>query len=150
MIQTKRLVLYPASREQMENAIASATDGELGKAYAEMLEGGLQHPDQWAWHAMWMIELPDGTHVGDLCFKGLGADGTVEIGYGILETYQNRGYATEAVAVAVEWALAQPAVCRVEAETDPDNRASRKVLEKCGFIPTGTTGEEGPRFFKIS
>ena len=134
----------------MENTIASETDGELKKAYMEMLQGCLQHPDQWDWYAMWMIELLDRTHVGDFCFKGLGADGTVEIGYGILEAYQNRGYATEAVAAAVEWALAQSAVCRVEAETDPDNCASRRVLEKNGFIPTGTTGEEGPRFFRVS
>lgn len=34
----------------------------------------------------------------------------------------------------------------VEAETAPDNKASQRVLEKCGFVPDGTTGEEGPRF----
>ena len=106
MIKTKRLILYPASREQIENTIASETDGELKKAYMEMLQGCLQHPGQWDWYAMWMLELLDRTHVGDFCFKGLGADGTVEIGYGILEAYQNRGYASEAVAAAVEWALA--------------------------------------------
>ena len=150
MIKTKRLMLYPASREQMENAIASETDLELRKAYTEMLEGCLQHPDQWAWNAMWMIELLDGTHIGDLCFKGLADDGTVEIGYGILEEYQNRGYATEAVDAAAAWALKQPAVSRVEAETDPGNIASQRVLKKAGFIPTGTIGEEGPRFFRVS
>ena len=26
------------------------------------------------------------------------------------------------------------------------NKASQRVLEKCGFVPDGTTGEEGPRF----
>ena len=150
MIKTKRLILYPASQKQMENAIASETDFELRKAYTEMLEGCLQHPEQWDWYAMWMIELLDGTHIGDLCFKGLCVDGMVEIGYGILEEYQNRGYATEAVDAAAVWALKQPAVSRVEAETDPENRVSQKVLEKTGFIPTGTFGEEGPRFFKES
>ena len=149
MIKTKRLIIYPASREQMENTIAAETDGELKKAYTEMLEGCLQHPEHWNWYAMWMIELQNGTHIGDLCFKGLADDGMVEIGYGILEEYQNRGYATEAVDAAAVWALKQPAVSRVEAETDPGNQVSRRVLEKCGFIPTGTTGEEGPRFFKV-
>ena len=97
---------------------------------------------------MWMIELLDGTHIGDLCFKGLEADGIVEIGYGILEEYQGQGYATEAVGEAANWALQQPGVRRVEAETEPDNRASQRVLEKCGFLPSGTFGEEGPRFFQ--
>ena len=27
-----------------------------------------------------------------------------------------------------------------------DNIVSQKVLAKCGFNPTGTIGEEGPRF----
>ncbi len=30
----------------------------------------------------------------------------------------------------------------------PDNVASQRVLEKCGFCPMGITGEEGPRFIK--
>ena len=115
-----------------------------------MLEGCLQHPDQWHWYAMWMIELKDRTHIGDLCFKGLGANGVVEIGYGILEEYQGNGYASEAVGAAVNWALQQSGVTRVEAETEPDNRASQRVLEKCGFFPTGTVGEEGPRFFRTA
>ena len=33
----------------------------------------------------------------------------------------------------------------VEAETAPDNKASQRVLEKCGFVPDGT-GVEGPHF----
>ena len=150
MIETKRLRIYPATREQMEAYIAAETDAELKKAYAEMLEGCLRHPDQWQWYAMWMIKLRDGTHIGDLCFKGLEANGMAEIGYGILEEYQGRGYATEAVGAAVIWALKQPDVACVEAETEPDNRASQRVLEKCGFLPSGTVGEEGPRFFRTA
>lgn len=150
MIQTKRLRIYPAGREQMEAYIDAETDADLKKAYTEMLEGCLRYPDQWQWYAMWMIELPDGTPVGDLCFKGLGADGMAEIGYGIREEYRGQGYAAEAADAAVNWALGQPSVSRVEAETEPDNRASQRVLEKCGFLPSGVMGEEGPRFFKTA
>ena len=150
MIETKRLRIYPAAREQMEAFIAAETDADLKTAYTEMLEGCLRHPDQWQWYAMWMIELRDGTHIGDLCFKGLGANGTVEIGYGVLEEYQGQGYAAEAVDAVVVWALDQPDVTRVEAETAPNNRASQRVLDKCGFLPSGTFGEEGTRFFKTA
>ena len=150
MIETKRLKIYPAAQEQMEAFIAAETAAELKMAYSEMLEGCLRHPDQWQWYAMWMIELPDGTHIGDLCFKGLEANGMVEIGYGIWEEYQGQGYATEAVDATVAWALKQPEVVCVEAETEPDNRASRRVLEKCGFRPSGTIGKEGPRFFRVA
>ena len=146
MIRTERLTIYPASQEQMEAMIASEQDEELKKAYTEMLEGCLRHPDQWDWYAMWMIEKTDGTHIGDLCFKGLREDGIAEIGYGILEEYQGQGYATEAVQTACRWAFLHPDVRSLEAETDAGNAASQRVLEKCGFRPNGIIGEEGPRF----
>ena len=146
MIKTERLQLYPASEAQRKAFISAEKDDELRKAYTEMLEFSLQHPAQWEWYAMWMIERTDGTHIGDLCFKGLGPDGIAEIGYGILEEYRGHGYATEAVKAAVAWAYGHPDVISVEAETDPDNKASQRVLEKCGFLPNGKTGEEGPRF----
>ena len=145
-IETKRLALYPATREQMEAMIAAERDDDLRAAYAQMLDGCLRNPELWDWYAMWMLERRDGTHVGDLCFKGLGADGVVEIGYGILEAHQGRGYATEAVEAAVSWALRDPRVTSVEAEAEEGNLASRRVLEKCGFAPNGTIGEEGPRY----
>ena len=150
MKETKRLRLYPASREQMEAFIAAETDGDLKAAYTQMLEGCLRHPDQWEWYAMWMIELQDGTHIGDLCFKGLDASGAAEVGYGLLEEYRGQGYAAEALEAAVSWALKQDGVTRVEAETEPDNRASQRILEKCGFRPSGVVGEEGPRFFRAA
>ena len=84
--------------------------------------------------------------MGNLSFKGFNDDGSVEIGYGIDEAYQGQGYATEAVNAAVMWALQQPGVTRVDAETESDNKASQRVLEKCEFIPLGIDGEEGPRF----
>ena len=146
MIKTERLQIYPASENQMKACISAETDKEMKKAYSEMLEGCLNHPDQWDWYAMWMIELKDGTHIGDLCFKGLAPNGTTEIGYGILDDYQGQGYATEAVKAVLDWALQDPKVTTVEAETDPGNMASQRVLEKCGFVPNGKTGEEGPRF----
>ena len=93
-----------------------------------------------------MIEKTDGTHIGDLCFKGLRENGIAEIGYGILEAYQGQGYATEAVRAACRWAFGHTEVKMLEAETDAGNTASQRVLQKCGFRPNGTFGEEGPRF----
>ena len=122
------------------------TDEILKAAYTEMLEGCLKHPEQWKWYAIWMIELKDGTHIGELCFKGIDSNGSVEIGYGISEAYEGNGYGTEAVLVVVHWAIEQKEVTRIEAETEPENIASQRVLEKCGFIADGTMGKEGPRF----
>ena len=148
IIETKRLVIQTASEDEMNAYIEKQTDPILITAYKEMLQGCLNHPQDWNWYAIWFIALKDGSYVGDLSFKGLNADGSVEIGYGISEEFRRCGYATEAVTAAVAWALSQPGVRRVEAETEPDNNKSQRVLEKCGFIPTSTIGEEGPRFCK--
>ncbi len=46
----------------------------------------------------------------------------------------------------MEWALSNPDVTAVEAETDFENAASKRVHEKCGFVLNGKIGEEGPRY----
>ena len=148
MIETKRLKLYASSQEQMETFIAAQSVDVLKAAYTEMLDGCLSHPNQWEWYAIWMIELKDGTHIGELCFKGITEKGIAEIGYGIAEDYRSCGYATEAVSALVDWALRQPCVMCVMAETEDSNIASQKVLNEAGFMPTGKTGEEGPLYVR--
>ena len=148
MIETDRLRIHTTSQDEMERFIEAQTNEILITAYKEMLQGCLEHPEQWVWYAIWMIELKDGPPVGNLSFKGYHSDGSVEIGYGIMEGYREHGYATEAVEAVVMWALKQPGVTCVEAETEPDNRASQRFLKKCGFVPSGIMGKEGPRFVK--
>ena len=146
MIESKRLTIHIASDDEMRDFIATQELDVLREAYTEMLNGAIAHPRQRAWYAMWMIELRDGTHIGELCFRGVSPDGAVEIGYGIDERYQDRGYATEAVSAVTAWAAQQGGITRVEAEAEDENIASLRVLEKSGFVPNGERGEEGPRF----
>jgi len=147
-LETERLRLYITSKSEMEKIIERQTDEELRKAYQEMLDGYLAHPEQGEWYAIWLVTRHDGVQVGDLSFKGLNEDGSAEIGYGIIDEFQGQGYATEAVKAAVNWALKQAGVLRVEAETEQDNTASQRVLAKCGFVPSGIMGEEGPRYVR--
>ena len=122
----------------MRALLARTTDPELVQPYTDMLDLSLAHPDQWVWYTAWGLYQNDsGDWVGDLCFKGLPENGHPEIGYGLLP---------EAVRAACRWAFGQPGVTAVEAETDPGNTASQAVLRRVGFVPTGTMGEEGPRF----
>ena len=69
---------------------------------------------------------------------------------GILEEYRGQGFATEAVKLAIKWAFQHSEVVAVEAEADPDNAASQRVLMKCGFRQNGEIGEEGPRYIRIA
>lgn len=148
-LETERLVIQPmdACRLAALEAQVRERDPELADAYREMLEGMRFHPAQALWYTAWEISLRgDGRMVGDACFKGFPACGMPEIGYGILDGSCGQGYATEAVRALCHWALGLPHTRGIEAETAPDNAASRRVLEKLGFTPTGEIGEEGPRW----
>lgn len=146
VVKTKRMVISPMADEEIEKMAASSASDELRKAYGEMLSGCQKDGENRIWYAPWkMVLKKDGTCLGDLCFKGPARENAVEIGYGILPEYEGNGYATEAVQAMTQWAFGQDGVVFVEAETEPGNKASQRVLEKNGFIPDGE-GAEGPRF----
>lgn len=147
-IETERLWLYPISNEEMRQLIEDEPEDEMKQAYTEMLQGCLDNPEKRIWNAVWFMELKErpGIIVGDFCFKGIGLDGMVEIGYGLKQEYRKNGYMTEAVKAVSNWALEQEEVTHVEAEVDSENTPSLKVLERSGFVPLGVIGEEGPRF----
>ena len=147
MLEADRLVVYAASEKEMREILEAETDAHLRAAYGEMLRGSLDHPEDWGWYALWLIVRKDGKCIGNLSFKGSPEEGLVELGYGIHEAYRNLGYATEAVETILGWAFDQPGVTSVAAETEKDNAASRRVLEKCGFAPAGE-GREGLRFVR--
>jgi RimJ/RimL family protein N-acetyltransferase/8-oxo-dGTP pyrophosphatase MutT (NUDIX family) len=89
----------------------------------------LTHPGGWG---AWLVLRGDEV-VGDAGFRRPPAGGEVELGYSTLPEHRGRGYATEAAAALVEWALAQPGVERVVADPEPGNEASIRVLEKLGM-----------------
>ena len=148
MVTTESMSIFPISDDEMIIKINQETNGELKRAYMEMLAGCKKSPEQRIWHTIWFMQLNDGSGqiVGDLCFKGLNDNGSVEIGYGMKEGYEGRGLMTEAVTAMAKWAITQEGVSCIESETDSNNIASQRVLLKAGFVPTEVMGEEGPRF----
>lgn len=60
-----------------------------------------------------------------------------EVGYDIGETYQNKGYATEAVVAIVAWIIPRleelNKELKIVGKAEHKNLASRRVLEKAGF-----------------
>ena len=65
-----------------------------------------------------------------------------EIGWGLARAAWGRGYATEAAAALVDWALSHPEVNRVCASMPPDNAAAIRVARKIGMRLLGTVWEE--------
>jgi len=72
--------------------------------------------------------------VGSVVFHGKpDEDGVAEVGYGVEQASQGRGFATEATRACVAWAFAQGHVTAVRATTFPFHRASLRVIEKLGM-----------------
>jgi len=81
--------------------------------------------------------------VGSVIFHGRpGPDGIAEVGYGVEDESQGLGYATEAVACSLRWALEQPGVRAVQATTFQWHRASLRVIEKCKMVRVGSREHE--------
>jgi [ribosomal protein S5]-alanine N-acetyltransferase len=72
-----------------------------------------------------------------------GEDGTLELGYSVLEEFQRQGYATEAIRTMIMWARDEYGAQIIRACTFCDLIGSIRVLEKSGFVRSGKGDEEG-------
>ena len=63
--------------------------------------------------------------------RGPAQDGT--LGYWIGEPFARQGYMREAIEAVVHYAFETLDLSRIQAACLPENKASRGVLEKCGF-----------------
>lgn len=59
------------------------------------------------------------------------------VGYWLAPEARGHGYATRAVRLVSEWAFGHIGLARLELLTDPDNVASQRVAERCGFVREG-------------
>ncbi len=118
--------------------------------FAHSLE---ERSDDSCWRGYYWVasseEMPR-TLVGSGGFKNLPDEAkSVEIGYGTLEIFRNRGFATRAVKKLVEIAILSTEVEIVIAEALKSNAASIHVLQKAGFMCIGNADEENTLRFRI-
>ena len=100
---------------------AADTVGFLMGVY-ENCDGPLVYP----------VLLKDGTYIGYVQAVPFD-DGTWEIGYHIGADYTKKGYATEAVKAFLPVILPKLGLSRIKGICLADNKASMKVMERCGF-----------------
>jgi RimJ/RimL family protein N-acetyltransferase len=87
-----------------------------------------------------IIEKKDGSKIGFIGhFYVLHVAGKqLEIGYSLVPSERGKGYGTEATQLIVDYLFLSKDTKRIQAQTDPRNVASHKVLEKVGFKKEGT------------
>ncbi len=64
--------------------------------------------------------------------------GTVEVGYALFSEFWGKGYASEITEFFTEFAKSFVEIIEVIAIINPENGASRRVLEKCGYTMYST------------
>jgi ribosomal-protein-alanine N-acetyltransferase len=157
MIETKRLIIKPLTYNQLGKYILNdnSLEQELGlnetsRSISPELKEALEQTilpnvadtsTNYLYSTLWtLISKNDNKMVGDLCFVGApNADGEIEIGYGTYDIFAGLGYMTEAVGGMILWAKKQPEIRAIIADTEKQNNASFRVLEKNGFVKTDET-----------
>jgi RimJ/RimL family protein N-acetyltransferase len=70
--------------------------------------------------------------------------GCAALGYWLASAARGRGVATHAVRLLARWAFADLGLARLELTCGPDNEASQRVAERCGFVREGLLRSQVP------
>ena len=129
----EKLTGFPASPRLRDFMISP----DVSPAWTASLRT-LKGPDPWT-IGFAVIDKESRSVIGGASFKGPpdGATGTVEIAYGIVPSFEGRGYATEAARALIDFAQSDDKVRQIIAHTMPEANASTRVLKKCGFTFAG-------------
>ncbi|MBE6868572.1 MAG: GNAT family N-acetyltransferase [Ruminococcus albus] len=151
MIETKRLKIYPASQEQLKEFIETKTVENCKLAYSQILNDALKHSEQWDNYTIWMIDLKNNDHIGELCINRLPSEGILEIGCGIDSFYDEQGYANEAVEAFADWVVHQELAAIPNTLTNERFEAFKEIFDKCRYVSIGAHRELVFRFtFKLN
>ena len=148
-METERIVLRPWRDDDAEVLFKYASDPEVGpragwpphKSVEESLEiiRTIFKSDH-----MWAIELKEtGEAIGCMGYMVHGesnieiGENDVEAGYWVARPYWNRGICTEALQMVIDYCFEEKGFNAIWADYFPENPASGKVMEKCGFCDTG-------------
>ena len=145
-IRTRRLALRPFRLSDVDAVQGYESDA----AYGEFL--GVRQPYRrsdaersvasrmqcdWTRSAMWAVDL-DGEAIGHVGMTLYTGHGRIDLYYGLAPAHWGKGYMTEAVRAAIDAAFAaHPRVNRIQADANPENPASLRVMAKAGMTPEG-------------
>ncbi|WP_052713643.1 GNAT family N-acetyltransferase [Streptomyces katrae] len=142
VLATERFVLRELTADQVaallrddvpgdDAAPGYPTAGSRAAATAFGRRTADQHPRGFGMYQV--VRCADGRVIGDIGFHAPPHEGSVEVGFGLVESGRGAGYATGALQELTRWALDQPGVTTVVARSAKDNAASQAVLERAGF-----------------
>jgi len=88
-----------------------------------------------------IVEKITGRVIGNIHFVNITEHYLAEVGYILHPDHWGRGYMTEALAAAVDFAFNDYGLAKIRATTDVNNIPSVGLLERCGFVCEATLHE---------
>ena len=142
-IETKRLIITEFDMNMAESVHINSLDEdnrrfvpdevfETVEEAAETVEFLIGIYENGNGPLVYPVLLKDGTYIGYVQAVPF-EDGTWEVGYHIGGNYTKKGYATEAVTAFLPVIMKQIGITEIAGICLADNKASVKVMERCGF-----------------
>jgi RimJ/RimL family protein N-acetyltransferase len=143
------VLLRPWTRDDLPFVVAACQDPEVSR-YSPVIPFPYTEADAVGW-----FESQEPTRLAGkgldfavVCARGgnrLGAVGvkvnallwSAEVGYWLAPQARGHGHVTSATRAVARWIFDELGLARLELTTDPDNLASQRVAERCGFRREG-------------
>ncbi len=148
MLQGERVLLRPVREADLDGFYAAHTDIRnrgaffpLGVASESKLRRDFAETGFWEREeGTLLIVTADGEMAGHIeFFKPVGYWDAFELSYQLYDDrFSGHGYVTEAVQLLVDYLFAAKKQHRIQLVIVPENAASRRIAEKCGFVLEGT------------
>lgn len=158
-LDTERLLLRGHRREDLADCAAMWGDpavtryiGGRPSTREEVWARLLRYVGHWALlgFGYWVVvDKASGRFVGEVGFADFQREidpplgDAPEIGWALAPWAHGRGFATEAVRAAVAWGEARFGARRTVCLISPENLASIRVAQKCGYAESGRTHYKG-------
>jgi RimJ/RimL family protein N-acetyltransferase len=139
MLKGKKVNVRPLEPTDLDWFTEWNNDSDYTGPYEPMEVTGREAIEKWfnkeTSDSWWVIEDKDGTPVGQVI---TGPDGGHQfVGYIVHPDFRGKGYCTEAVEIMVDYLFLSKNIVRVQAESNPENVSSTRILEKAGFTFEG-------------
>ena len=147
-IRTERLILRSVTENDAEDIYEYSKDPEIGpkagwKPHESVEETKKLFPDIFLKQpSVFAIVMPENGKVigtiGLINDEKRSYDKVRMLGYALGKEYHCRGYMTEAAKAVIEYGFKTMGLELISAYCYPFNKASQRVIEKCGFMYEGT------------
>lgn len=148
IVETERLTLQTWSLDDAEDGFRIWSDAEVmryvgtaGQPHADVEQtrgwmGRMIAHQQKHGFCFWAVVDKESNQLIGSCGLAHQLDGglPVEFGYTLARAYWGRGLATEAAGAALRYVFDNLTLAEIHASVDSRNHASRRVLEKVGFV----------------